>query len=90
MFRVDLTEKRRTAPDEATTRCSLLAPMPATVVSILVKQGDAVTQGQTLVLLDAMKMELPIRAPADGVVTSVHCREGDLVEADAVLLELIA
>ena len=57
-------------------------------LSILVKQGDAVTQGQTLVLLDAMKMELPIRAPADGVVTSVHCREGDLVPGDAPLVDL--
>jgi len=41
-------------------------------------------------LLEAMKMELPVRAPGDGVVSAVHCAKGDLVQADAVLLELDA
>jgi biotin carboxyl carrier protein len=39
-------------------------------------------------VLEAMKMELPVRAPAGATVASIHCREGELVEADSVLIEL--
>ena len=66
---------------------TLTAPMPATIVTIHVKAGDAVAKGQVLILLEAMKMELPIRAPGDGVVAAVHGREGQLVDADVVLVE---
>jgi biotin carboxyl carrier protein len=69
-------------------RYELAAPMPATVVKILVSAGQAVKQGETLVVLEAMKMELPIRAPADAVVKAVNCREGELVQPDRVLVEL--
>lgn len=67
---------------------SLAAPMPAKVLKVLVEPGNAVTHNQTLVLLEAMKMELPLRAPADGVVRSVSCREGELVQPGATLVEL--
>jgi 3-methylcrotonyl-CoA carboxylase alpha subunit len=67
---------------------SLSAPMPATVRRIDVKAGDVVQKGQTLILLEAMKMELPVRAAADGTVTSVNCREGELVQPGATLVEL--
>jgi biotin carboxyl carrier protein len=67
---------------------SLSAPMPATVRRIDVKAGDAVKKGQTLILLEAMKMELPVRAAGDGTVTSVNCREGELVQPGATLVEL--
>jgi 3-methylcrotonyl-CoA carboxylase alpha subunit len=63
-------------------------PMPATVVRIAVKPGDAVRDGDVLIALEAMKMELPIRTPRDGVVRAVHCQEGELVQPDQVLLEL--
>ena len=66
----------------------LTAPMPATVVKILVTTGQAVKRGETLVVLEAMKMELPIRAPADAVVKALNCREGELVQPDRVLVEL--
>jgi 3-methylcrotonyl-CoA carboxylase alpha subunit len=62
--------------------------MPARVIRILVQPGSAAKKGDTLVVLEAMKMELPLRAPADAMVTAVHCREGELVQADAVLMEL--
>jgi acetyl-CoA carboxylase biotin carboxylase subunit len=64
------------------------APMPATVLKVAVKTGDAVRKGDPIVLLEAMKMELPVRAPADAVVAAVRCQAGDLVEADATLVEL--
>ena len=67
---------------------SLSAPMPATVRRIDVKAGDVVRKGQTLILLEAMKMELPVRAAGDGTVTSVNCREGELVQPGSTLVEL--
>jgi acetyl-CoA carboxylase biotin carboxylase subunit len=66
----------------------LTAPMPATVLKVPVKPGDTVKKGEVVVLLEAMKMELPIRAPSDAVVAAVVCREGELVQADATLVEL--
>ena len=67
---------------------SLTAPMPATVLKVLVQPGSAVRKGDTVVILEAMKMELPIRATGDAVVSAVHCREGQLVQSDAVLVDL--
>jgi 3-methylcrotonyl-CoA carboxylase alpha subunit len=67
---------------------SLSAPMPATVIRVLVRPGSQVKKADVLVLLEAMKMELPIRALADGTVKAVHCREGELVQADQVLVEM--
>ncbi len=66
---------------------TLTAPMPATVLKVLVTPGARVAKGDTVVLLEAMKMELPIRAPADGKVRAVNCREGDLVQPDVALVE---
>ena len=67
---------------------SLTAPMPATVVAVLVEPGQAVKAGDTLILVEAMKMELPIRAPGDGVVKAVHCQKGEIVQPDRTLVEL--
>ncbi len=50
--------------------------------------GARVRKGDTLLILEAMKMELPIRAPADGVVRAVHCREGELVTPGVALVDL--
>ena len=62
--------------------------MPATVIKVLVQVGAAVKKGETLVILEAMKMELPLRSGADATVRAVHCREGELVQPDTVLVEL--
>jgi len=61
--------------------------MPATVIKVHVKSGDAVKKGDVVVVLEAMKMELPLRALGNGVVSAVRCREGELVQADATLIE---
>jgi biotin carboxyl carrier protein len=66
----------------------LSAPMPATVVKLMVRPGTHVTRGETVVMLEAMKMELPIRAPRDGVVAAIHCAPGDLVQPGFQLLTL--
>lgn len=67
---------------------SLMAPMPATVIAVNAHPGDAVKAGDVLVLLEAMKMELPLRAAADAVVSAVHCSAGDLVQPNVPLIDL--
>ncbi len=67
---------------------ALMAPMPATVIRVHATVGQNVTRGDTLLVLEAMKMELPVRAPADGAVTAVNCAEGDLVQPGVPLIEL--
>ena len=67
---------------------AVTAPMPATVMKVLVTPGGVVRKGDTMVVLEAMKMELPIRAPGDAVVQAVNCREGELVQPDRTLVEL--
>jgi biotin carboxyl carrier protein len=66
---------------------SVAAPMPATVTTVNVSPGDQVRHGDVLIVLEAMKMELPVRAPGDGRVRAVHCRPGDLVQPDVSLID---
>ena len=73
--------------DPHTSPQSLTAPMPATVVRILVQPGSQVRKGDAVLVLEAMKMELPLRAPGPATVAAVHCREGELVQPDTVLVE---
>jgi biotin carboxyl carrier protein len=70
------------------TAGSLSAPMPATVRAIAVATGDRVSRGDTLIVLEAMKMELPLKSPADGVIASVDCQLGDLVQPGVPLVVL--
>ncbi|MBU2286440.1 MAG: 3-methylcrotonyl-CoA carboxylase, partial [Gammaproteobacteria bacterium] len=66
----------------------LTAPMPGKVVSFSVKAGDAVTRGQALAVMEAMKMEHTIAAPADGVVEELLYAAGDQVAEGAELLRI--
>ncbi|MET0612456.1 MAG: acetyl/propionyl/methylcrotonyl-CoA carboxylase subunit alpha [Pseudomonas caspiana] len=68
----------------------LTAPMNGSIVRILVEVGQSVETGTQLVVLEAMKMEHSIRADKAGVVTAVHCSEGDMVSEGAVLVEIEA
>jgi len=67
---------------------SLTSPMPATIRKIFVTAGASVHRGDTLIVHEAMKMELPLRANGDATVKRIHCREGDLVQPDTVLIDL--
>ena len=67
---------------------SVMAPMPATVVKIHTTVGQPVNDGDTVIVLEAMKMEMPIRAPRSGVVKAVHCRQGELVQPGVNLIEI--
>jgi 3-methylcrotonyl-CoA carboxylase alpha subunit len=64
------------------------APMPGTVIKLLVAEGDRVHARQPLLVLEAMKMETPLTAPYDAVVRKVNVAEGDSVAGGAVLVEL--
>jgi biotin carboxyl carrier protein len=70
------------------SHAGIAAPMPATVIKVLVAPGQAVKKGETVIVVEAMKMEMPLKALGDGTVTAVRCREGELVQADVVLVEL--
>lgn len=67
---------------------SVMSPMPATVVAMHVAPGATVNEGDTLIVLEAMKMELPIRAPRGGTVKAVHCTQGELVQPGVNLVEI--
>lgn len=71
-----------------TDEMALAAPMPATVTVINVAPGQPVAHGDVLVMLEAMKMELPIRSPRDGRIKTVRCRQGELVQPGIPLVEL--
>ena len=62
--------------------------MPGTVIKVLVAPGDRVEPRQTLLVLEAMKMETPVVSPYAAVVRTVHVAEGDRVAGGAVLVEL--
>ena len=67
---------------------ALTPQMSAKVIRVLVEVGQSVAAGDTLVVLEAMKMEMPIRAPHPGTVTAVNCAEGELVTPDKPVVVL--
>src|SRR5207247_10125974 len=67
---------------------SMSAPMPGVVLKILAAPGQKVARGTPLIILEAMKMEHQIVAPRDGTITAIRCREGELVQPGADLIEM--
>ncbi|MSO45437.1 MAG: biotin/lipoyl-binding protein [Acidobacteria bacterium] len=63
----------------------MVAPMPGRIVRVLAKPGEHVVARQSVVVIEAMKMENELRSARDGVVAEMHAREGQLVEAGALL-----
>jgi acetyl-CoA carboxylase biotin carboxyl carrier protein len=66
----------------------IIAPMGGKVIDVKVKPGDSVQEGDEVIILEAMKMELPVVADTPGTVKEVKCNKGDAVEAEAVLIVL--
>jgi 3-methylcrotonyl-CoA carboxylase alpha subunit len=69
---------------------NLTAAMPGQVVKVLVNEGESVTQGQALLVLEAMKMESRLNAPYAGTVSKLLCSVGQIIERGQSLLELAA
>ena len=85
----DVDSGQSAATRKKTARAdAMMAPMPATVAKLLVAPGQAVAEGETVLVLEAMKMELPVRSPRAGVVKAVHCAQGELVQPGVALVDL--
>ncbi len=78
----------KAAPAGAAGAVKVEAPMPGTVTKVLVKAGDAVKSGDTLLAFEAMKMEQEIKAPKDGVVASVNVSQGASINQGDLLVSL--
>ncbi|MCB1583749.1 MAG: ATP-grasp domain-containing protein [Xanthomonadales bacterium] len=76
------------AKASASNANEILAPMPGKIIEVKVQQGDAVELGQTLIVMEAMKMELELKSQRDAVIKSVNHEKAEQVKADAVLIEL--
>ena len=73
------------APTGAAGAVVVNAPMPGNILDVKVKPGDSVKAGDTLLILEAMKMENEISAPQDGTIATIDVRKGDVVDSGALL-----
>lgn len=85
-FRIQTTGERQAA--DATTSGQVQAPMPGLVAQIHCQIGQAIKAGEVLAVMEAMKMELAIKAPIDGVVVAIHAKANARVDAATLLIEL--
>ena len=67
---------------------SVLAPIPGLVLRILVKEGDSITAGETVLILEAMKMESEITSATTGIISKIHVKEGASVQEGEILIEV--
>jgi len=79
---------RRAAAHDGHGAGEVSLPMPGRVVRVHVRDGDSVAKGQPLLVVEAMKMEHTLKAARDGVVARLAAREGEMVEAGVILLEI--
>ncbi len=91
-FEITLPETSTSAPRKRSSSGGrkkggmVSASMPGKVVTVEVKVGDEVKEGQTILILEAMKMQNEVAAPIDGIVSAVHCEDGMNVEANVPLV----
>jgi acetyl/propionyl-CoA carboxylase alpha subunit len=84
----DVDEAVQATTGTGREQSALTAPMPGTVIKVLAAPGDRVEQRQTLLVLEAMKMETPLVSPYAATVRAIHVAEGDQVAGGALLVEL--
>ncbi len=80
--------KNRNANSGASAENKITSPMPGKVVKVLVNEGDEVKEGDTLVIVSAMKMESEYKAPKDGVVSKIYVNAEDTIDSNEILIEL--
>lgn len=71
------------------TKGALKAPMPSLVVEVRVKVGDRVEEGQAVIVLESMKTETVLRANVAGIVKAIGCKNGEMVEEDRELVDIV-
>ena len=81
-----VAKKKRSGSGKMKKSGTVSANIPGKVVTVEVKQGDEVVEGQVILILEAMKMQNEIQAPVTGKVTSVNCEEGQAIEANIPLV----
>lgn len=93
VVRLDMLDERRQKMKDAQQsafavggKAIVESPMPGKIVKILVGEGEEVTQGQGVIVVEAMKMENELKAPKDGVVAEVRAKEGETIEGGAPLV----
>lgn len=72
----------------STNKNTVSSPMPGKVVKVLVKVGDKVKKGETVIIISAMKMESEYSAPKDGIVKKINVKYDDTIEGNQILIEL--
>lgn len=84
------TRYRRSRKDNhpSSENKNIIAPMPGKVIKIPVKEGQLVKQGETVIVLAAMKMESEFKAPTDGSIHRINVQEGETVDGNQVLIEI--
>ena len=81
-----VAKKKRSGSGKKKKSGTVSANIPGKVVTVEVKAGDEVVEGQAILILEAMKMQNEIQAPVSGTVTSVNCEEGQAIEANIPLV----
>ena len=79
---------RTTPPGGVSGSGEIPAPLPGAILKVLVSQGDQVTEGQTVAVMEAMKMENEIEAPIAGKVTKIAVKEGDTILENALIMSI--
>jgi acetyl/propionyl-CoA carboxylase alpha subunit len=82
------SDSRKSRSGHHHSASDLTAPMPGQVRAVSVSEGEAVVKGQTLVVLEAMKMEIRIQALTDGIVKKLFVKQGQTVDREQVLIEI--
>jgi biotin carboxyl carrier protein len=67
---------------------TISSPMPGKIVKVLVNEGDLIKEGETAIVISAMKMESEYKSPRDGIVKKINVKDGDTIEGNQVLIEL--
>ncbi len=88
LYEIESVSGRDASQAEGTQSLNVTAPMHSRVVKILKKQGERVEAGESVVVVEAMKMESELKASASGTIKEIRVKEGDAVEKDSILVAL--